>query len=73
MTGMASAAAQTIKGHSRDYGQVIYQLPHLMDLSYVELEKRNLEMKRRRLSGVTSDEVRDEMLDYLKNEGGLRQ
>lgn len=72
MQGVVNAAAQTIKGHSRDYGQVIYQLPHLLDLSYVELEKRNLEMKRRRLSGITSDEVRDEMLDYLKNEGGIK-
>ncbi len=72
MMGVANAAAQTIKGHSRDYGQVIYQLPHLMDLSYVELEKRNLEMKKRRLTGITSDEVRDEMLDYLKNEGGIK-
>ncbi len=72
MTGVANAAAQNIKGHSRDYGQVIYQLPHLMDLSYVELEKRNLEMKKRRLTGITSDEVRDEMLDYLKNEGGIK-
>lgn len=67
-----AAKSSKIQGHARDYGDVIYQQPHLMDLSYLELQERNLQMKRRREAGVKSDELRGEMLDYLKNEVGIK-
>lgn len=68
----SQAGLKNIKGRERDYGAVLWKQPHLLDLSYAELEARNLEMKRKRVAGVTSDEVREDMLNYLKDESGLK-
>lgn len=67
-----STSLDRVKGRDRDYGAVLWQQPHLLDLSYEELEKRNLEMKMERLKGATSDQVKDRMLDYLKKEPGIK-
>lgn len=61
-----------IQGKDRDYGNVLWKQPHLLDLSYAELEEKNLEVKALRLKGVTSDSVRERFLDYLQNEKGVK-
>jgi len=45
---------------------------HLLNLSYPELEARNLEIKSQRLKCVSSDDVKSEMLDMLKSEQGVK-
>lgn len=61
-----------IQGKDHDYGNVLWKQPHLLDLSYAELEEKNLEVKALRLKGVTSDSVRERFLDYLQNEKGVK-
>lgn len=61
-----------IKGRERDYGGIGKGQDHLLDLSYAELEERNLEVKKRRLAGVSNEEMRGEFLEYLKNESGIK-
>jgi len=61
-----------IKGRERDYGVVLWKQPHLLDLSYEELEERNLEVKMRRTGGVPEDEMRAEFLNYLSGETGIK-
>jgi len=61
-----------IKGHERDYGAVLWKQPHLLDLSYAELEERNLEVKMERLKGVTSDQMREKFIKYLADEKGIK-
>lgn len=62
-----------IEGHEREYGEMMWRRPeHLMDLSYSELEERNLEMKAKRLGGMNNDDVREEMLNYLEKEKGIK-
>jgi len=61
-----------IKGRDRDYGSVLWKQPHLLDLSYAELEEKNLEVKALRLKGAKSDEVKAKFLDYLKNDAGVK-
>lgn len=61
-----------INGRQRDYGAILWKQPHLLDLSYAELEERNLEVKMERLRGATSDEMKDKFLEYLKNEPGIK-
>ncbi len=61
-----------IKGRDREYGSVLWKQPNLLDLSYAELEERNLEVKMERLKGTTSDALKDKFLDYLRNEAGIK-
>ncbi|MBI4975531.1 glutamine synthetase [Candidatus Peregrinibacteria bacterium] len=62
-----------ISGRERDYDAVLWKTPHhLLDLSYAELEEKNLGMKRTRTDGVSSDEIKDEFLGYLKEENGIK-
>lgn len=62
-----------VKGHNRDYHGIGFgALSHLLDLSYSEIEAKNLDFKKHRLAGVTSGEVRDEILEYLKFEEGIK-
>lgn len=61
-----------IKGREREYGAVLWKQPHHLDLSYSELEEKNLEIKAERLKGTTSDEIKGRLLDYLKNESGIK-
>jgi glutamine synthetase len=61
-----------IKGRDREYGNVLWKQPNLLDLSYAELEERNLEVKMERLKGTPSDALKDKFLSYLKNESGVK-
>ncbi len=61
-----------IQGRDREYGAVLWKQPHLLDLSYAELEEKNLEVKALRLKGISSDEVKDKFMDYLKSEAGVK-
>jgi glutamine synthetase len=69
---VATDGRSVIQGRQRDLGEVLWQQPHLLDLSYPELEVRNLELKAKRLSGVTSDEMRTDLTEELKNEAGVK-
>ncbi|MEK7672679.1 MAG: glutamine synthetase family protein [Patescibacteria group bacterium] len=62
----------SIKGRDRDYGTVLWKQPHLLDLSYAELEEKNLAVKMQRLEGAKSENLRDGFLEYLKNEAGIK-
>lgn len=55
---------------ARDYDFVIPE--HLLDLSYLELEEKNLEIKSWRLAGKTSDQLRPYFLNLLKEEKGIK-
>ncbi|MBI4234861.1 glutamine synthetase [Candidatus Peregrinibacteria bacterium] len=61
-----------IQGRDRDYGNVLWKLPHLLDLSYSELEEKNLEIKAERLKGVTSDQMKKRFINYLEEEKGVK-
>lgn len=61
-----------IHGRDRDYGTVLWKQPHLLDLSYAELEEKNLEVKKERMKGVTGEEMKDRFLQYLKEEKGIK-
>lgn len=65
-------SASDIVGKERDYGNLIWKLPHLLDLSYQELEERNLAIKAERQKGATSDTMKKKFLPYLKEEKGLK-
>lgn len=45
---------------------------HLLELSYMELEERNLEVKAMRSKGMTSDDLRKKFMNYLKEERGIK-
>lgn len=71
--GVVKAAGfKEIRGKERDYGNVLWKQPHLLDLSYSELEERNLEVKAERLSGATSDMMKEKFLQYLSDEKGIK-
>lgn len=70
--GISKASEVNIKGREREYGAVLWRQPHLLDLSYAELEERNLEVKAERLSGATSDMMKEKFLQYLSEEGGIK-
>ncbi|MBI4232763.1 glutamine synthetase [Candidatus Peregrinibacteria bacterium] len=74
MTTASTSASEhdLIQGRERDYGAVLWKQPHLLDLSYAELEERNLEVKAERLKGVTSDQMKEKFLKYLENEAGVK-
>lgn len=65
-------ASDCIQGRDRDYGSVLWQQPYLMDLSYPELEKRNLEIKAERLKGTLSEDMRERMSEYLDGEDAIK-
>lgn len=68
----AGVARDLIKGRERDYGTVIWKQPHLLDLSYAELEEKNMEIKMERLNGTTSDQLKERFLKYLSSEKGIK-
>ncbi len=61
-----------IGGRERDYGGGLFNQTHLLDLSYPELEERNLKLKERRLEGESSDDLRAELLKYIDKENGIK-
>lgn len=66
------SARREITSHARDYSTMFEPQAHFMNLSYAELEEKNLALKAKRTKGMTSDEVRDEMLSYLEGEKGIK-
>ncbi len=68
----AAVSEMNIDGRERDYGAVLWKQPHLMDMSYAELEEKNMEVKMERLRGATSDEMRERFLSYLEQEKGIK-
>lgn len=68
----AGVSHDLVQGRERDYGAVLWKLPHLLDLSYAELEERNLEVKAERLKGVTSEQMKQKFLSYLEEEPGIK-
>lgn len=61
-----------IQGREREYITSAEKLPHLLDLSYLELEERNLELKSERISGTSNEVMRGKMIEYLKRETGIK-
>ncbi|MFH1284054.1 MAG: glutamine synthetase family protein [Candidatus Peregrinibacteria bacterium] len=62
-----------IQGRERDYDDILKKgQEHLLDLSYIELEEKNLEVKHKRTMGVTSGSLREEFLKYLADEKGIK-
>ncbi|MBT4917798.1 glutamine synthetase [Candidatus Peregrinibacteria bacterium] len=53
-------------------GKIAWKLPHLLDLTYLELEEKNLEVKSERLRGATSDEMKGRLISYLEEEKGVK-
>ncbi|MFA6306069.1 MAG: glutamine synthetase family protein [Candidatus Gracilibacteria bacterium] len=45
---------------------------HLLDMTYAEIEEKNLEMKKARLSGTPRSVFREKFLDYLREEKGIK-
>ena len=43
-----------------------------MEMSYIELEEKNLEIKLERQKGATSDELKGRFITYLKEEKGIK-
>jgi len=69
---VARDEAHLINGREHDYGAVLRKLPHLLDLSYAELEQKNLEIKAQRLAGATTETMREKMISYLEGEQGIK-
>lgn len=70
---VGTKTADKIKGRERDYGSTVWARPHhLLDLSYAELEERNLEVKRDRIAGVASDDMKGKFFQYLTNDKGIK-
>jgi len=69
-----SAGSRTgIVGRERPNSEFGWRIPeHLSDMTYAELEERNLEMKRLRKSGVPKDVLKEKFLNYLKEEKGIK-
>ncbi len=62
-----------LSSHDRDYVNTFEEYPeHLLKLSYLELERKNLEIKQERLKGVTSGSMKEKFLQYLKEEEGIK-
>lgn len=61
-----------IRAHDRDYTYLKAGQTHLLELDYYELEEKNLALKARRLSGATSEDMRDELMTYLAQERGIK-
>lgn len=60
-----------ITPHDRDY-DIFLKRPFLLDLSYAELEEKNMEVKKDRLSGVKEDVFKERFLKYLKDEAAIK-
>ncbi len=61
-----------LPSRTRDYDFDFVRPDHLLDLSYLELEDKNLEIKKWRKEGKTSDELRGFFVDLLKSERGIK-
>ncbi len=61
----------TITPRERDYDFDFIIPDHLLDLDYLELEERNLQIKKERSSNTT-EEMREKFMDYLRKEPGIK-
>lgn len=63
---------EKIKARERDY-DFDFAIPnHLLDLDYLELEEKNLAIKKERSEGKSAEEMRTKYMDYLKQEIGIK-
>ncbi len=69
---MNDISGLSLTAREREYGAVFSKQPHLLDLSYAELEEKNLEIKAERLAGVTSSGMKAKLLKYLDLEKGIK-
>jgi len=61
-----------IVARERDY-DFDFTLPnHLLDLNYLELEEKNLEVKKERSGAKSAEEMRKKYMDYLADEIGIK-
>ncbi len=68
----AQKAGRAIQPKERDYSETMWKPEHLLELTYLELEEKNLEIKELRRKGVTSDEMKKRFLPYLEREKGIK-
>lgn len=61
-----------IQGKDRDYDAVMWRPQHLLNLSYLELEERNLELKNQRREGMTNAQAKEQFMKYLREEAGIK-
>lgn len=61
-----------IRSHERDFSVLAPGQEHLLELSYLQLEEKNLEVKAMRFKGMKSDDVRQQFLTYLTQERGIK-
>lgn len=78
-TNMATNTATKIQSHSNSINHTrtvprepISKQSHLLELSYLELEEKNLEIKQLRRQGVTNEEMRERFMTYLEMEIGIK-
>jgi len=65
-------SAAKITARERDY-DFDFAIPnHLLDLDYLELEEKNLAIKKERAEGKAHDEMRKKYMDYLGKEIGIK-
>ncbi|MBD3360458.1 glutamine synthetase [Candidatus Peregrinibacteria bacterium] len=70
---VSSSNAKCIRGREREYNGIFKKgQEHLLDLSYMELEERNLEVKAERIKGATSGSLRERLLKYLNEENRIK-
>lgn len=71
-TKVAPRVSPGITPRMRDYDYDFIRPEHLLDLSYLELEEKNLEIKSWRLAGKTSEDLRGYFLNLLQEEKGIK-
>lgn len=75
-TVAVSKQSEKITARPRNYEQgyeFSFTSPsHLLDLNYLELEEKNLAIKKERLSGTTNEEMRKKYMSYLQDEVGVK-
>ncbi len=70
---VAGSGIGRIVGRERPDTGFGWKVPeHLLDLTYAEIEEKNLEMKKARKSGVPADVLKEKFLNYLKEEKGIK-
>lgn len=60
------------KSQEHDFPFLSIGQEHLLNLSYFELEQKNLEVRALRLEGKTSEDVRNQFMNYLEKEKGIK-
>lgn len=71
-TRNGAKVTHAITPHEREFSMLTMGQEHLLEMNYLELEEKNLEIKEMRLRGMTSDEMRKKFMTYLENEKGIK-